>query len=164
TVAHHQALAVLAAVVGEPLDVVVGLGPKRGRDHPARALARELIQRDRDPDLVLPDGEPANIVHGVPSFAASRRSVLINREGTPPCSSGASTTSGYSSDELVARGLAARSVNMMLDVLAQVLDDAVEYKLMDVNPARGRRRRMKVPKPARGFLEPDMVIDLLDAA
>jgi hypothetical protein len=67
-------------------------------------------------------------------------------------------------DELVARGLAARSVNMILDVLAQILDDAVEYKLMEVNPARGRRRRMKVPKAARSFLEPDMVIDLLDAA
>ncbi len=33
----------------------------------------------------------------MPSFAASRRSVFVNREGTPPSSSGASTTSGYSS-------------------------------------------------------------------
>lgn len=53
---------------------------------------------------------------------------------------------------------------MVLDLLAQILDDAVEYKLLDANPARGKRRRMKVPKSRRSFLEPDMVVDLLDAA
>jgi integrase len=66
--------------------------------------------------------------------------------------------------QLVARGLSPRSVNMVLDLLAQILDDAVEYKLLDANPARGKRRRMKVPKSSRTFLEPDMVVDLLDAA
>lgn len=62
------------------------------------------------------------------------------------------------------KGLAPRSVNMVLDLLAQILDDAVEYKLLDANPARGRRRRMKVAKPSRNFLEADMVVDLLDVA
>ena len=66
--------------------------------------------------------------------------------------------------QLVGLGLSPRSVNMMLDLLAQVLDDAVEYGLLDANPARGRRRRMKVPKSSRTFLEPDMVVDVLDAA
>ncbi len=33
----------------------------------------------------------------MPSFPASRRSVFVNREGTPPSSSRVSTTSGYSS-------------------------------------------------------------------
>jgi integrase len=66
--------------------------------------------------------------------------------------------------QLVGRGLSPRSVNMVLDLLAQILDDAVEYGLLDANPARGKRRRMKVPKSSRTFLEPDMVIDLLDAA
>lgn len=65
---------------------------------------------------------------------------------------------------LVGRGLSARSVNMVLDLLAQVLDDAVDYKLLDANPARGKRRRMNVAKPPRSFLEPDMVVDLLEAA
>jgi integrase len=41
---------------------------------------------------------------------------------------------------------------------------SVEQSYHRGRPARGRRRRMKVPKPARGFLEPDMVIDLLHAA
>ncbi|MDQ3822868.1 MAG: site-specific integrase [Actinomycetota bacterium] len=62
------------------------------------------------------------------------------------------------------RGLAARSVNMVLDCLAQVLDDAVEYGLLDTNPARGKRRRMRLPQSRRTFLEPDQVVDLLDAA
>jgi hypothetical protein len=54
---------------------------------------------------------------------------------------------------------------MMLDLLAQVLDDAVEYGLLSADPARGKRRRVKVPKAARRtFLEPDMVVDLLDVA
>jgi integrase len=53
---------------------------------------------------------------------------------------------------------------MVLDLLAQILDDGVEYGLLDANPARDRRRRMKVPKTSRTFLEPDMVVDLLDAA
>lgn len=66
--------------------------------------------------------------------------------------------------QLVGRGLSPRSVNMVLDLLAQILDDAVEYGLLDANPARGRRRRMKVPKSSRTFLEPDMVVDLLEAA
>lgn len=65
---------------------------------------------------------------------------------------------------LVGRGLGPRSVNMVLALLAQVLDDAVDYGLLDANPARGRRRRMKVAKPRRAFLEPDMVVDLLEAA
>jgi integrase len=60
--------------------------------------------------------------------------------------------------------LSPRSVNMVLDLLAQVLDDAVEYKLLDANPARGQRRRMKVPKSRRTFLEADMMVDLLNEA
>lgn len=67
-------------------------------------------------------------------------------------------------EALVGRGLSARSVNMVLDLLAQILDDAVDYEMLAANPARGRRRRMRVAKPSRSFLEPDMVVDLLDAA
>jgi len=65
---------------------------------------------------------------------------------------------------LQARGLGARSTNMVLGLLAQVLEDAVESKALDSNPARGRRRRVKEPVKRRSFLEPDMVVDLLDEA
>jgi integrase len=62
------------------------------------------------------------------------------------------------------RLLSARSINMVLDLLAAVLDDAVRYGLLDFNPARAKGTRLKVPKGSRSFLEPDMVLDLLDAA
>lgn len=62
------------------------------------------------------------------------------------------------------RPMKPRSVNMVLDVLAQILDDAVEYRMLPQNPARGKRRRMKVQKSRRSFLDPDMVIDLLQVA
>lgn len=68
-------------------------------------------------------------------------------------------------DELLADGLAPRSVNMVLQLLAQVLDDAVDYELLDANPARGKRRRVKEPaKRGRSFLEPDHLDRLLTAA
>jgi integrase len=67
-------------------------------------------------------------------------------------------------DWLLRRGLSPTSVNMVLSRLAQILDDAVEYGLCEVNVARGRRRRLRQKKPPRNFLEPDMVVDLLDVA
>jgi integrase len=73
-------------------------------------------------------------------------------------------TVDHARQKLVGNGLSARSVNMVLDLLAQVLDDAVEYKMVDANAARGKRRRMRVARSRRSFLEPDMVVDLLDEA
>ena len=61
TVADHQPAPILVGLVAEPLDVLVGLSPKRGGDHPPRALPRQVIQRERDLLVALPDGEPANI-------------------------------------------------------------------------------------------------------
>ncbi|MGA8745095.1 MAG: site-specific integrase [Solirubrobacterales bacterium] len=62
------------------------------------------------------------------------------------------------------QSLSPRSVNMVLDCLAQALDIAVDWKLLDHNPARGKRRRMRVTPGPRSFLEPDMVVDLLEIA
>jgi len=60
--------------------------------------------------------------------------------------------------------LSPRSVNHVLEVLAQVLDLAVDYDMLDSNPARGKRRRMTVKKKRRPWLEPEMVLDLLEVA
>lgn len=57
-----------------------------------------------------------------------------------------------------------RTINMALGLLAMVLDDAVEYGFLPANPARGPRRRVRERKRRKRFLEPDMVVDLLDAA
>jgi hypothetical protein len=67
-------------------------------------------------------------------------------------------------DRLKAASLSARHVNLILDLLAQVCDDAVEYGLLGANPTRGRRRRVRVPKRPRRFLEARHGRGLLDVA
>ncbi len=56
------------------------------------------------------------------------------------------------------------SINTTVQVLATVLDVAIEYGHLTANPARGRRRRLPVTKPARLSLEPEQVTALLAAA
>ena len=51
--------------------------------------------------------------------------------------------------------LSASSVRKLTDLLATILDDAVENEHIDRNPARGKRMRIRVPKPSRSFLEMD---------
>jgi integrase len=62
------------------------------------------------------------------------------------------------------RPLSNTSINRTLRVLAQVLDDAIEYGHINVNPARGRKRRLKASRPRRIWLELDEVRSPLDAA
>lgn len=56
------------------------------------------------------------------------------------------------------------SINKTLKVLAQVLDDAVEFGYVETNVARGKRRRLKASRPRRTWLELVEVRALLTAA
>ncbi len=60
--------------------------------------------------------------------------------------------------------LSAASIRKLIDTLAAILDDAIEDGYIDHNPARGKRMRIRVPKPNRTFLEMDELACLLDAA
>ncbi len=60
--------------------------------------------------------------------------------------------------------LSACSIRKVLDKLAAILDDAVEDRHIDHNPARGKRMRVHVPRPKRTFLEMDELAALIDAA
>jgi integrase len=51
-----------------------------------------------------------------------------------------------------------------LNARAGILDKAVDDGHLERNPARSRRMRIKVPKPARTFLEMDELVALTDAA
>jgi integrase len=62
------------------------------------------------------------------------------------------------------RGLSNSSINHVLSDLAQVLETAVEYRLLAQNPASGKRRRLKASAPARPWVEPEQLPALLDAA
>lgn len=61
------------------------------------------------------------------------------------------------------RTLSNRSINETLNLLAQVLEIAVEYGHIPFNAARGRRRRLKANQPRRSWLEPEQVKPLLEA-
>jgi integrase len=61
--------------------------------------------------------------------------------------------------------LAAGSINKVLGLLAQILEVAVEYELIDRNTAKGRRRRLKAGRPAAVWLDSaEQIRALLDAA
>lgn len=60
--------------------------------------------------------------------------------------------------------LSAGSINKTLETLSAIMEVAVEYGYAPSNPAKGRRRRLKVTKPKRPFLEPNQVAALLMAA
>jgi DNA-binding transcriptional ArsR family regulator len=62
------------------------------------------------------------------------------------------------------RPLGPASIRKLIDCLASILDEAVEDGHIDRNPARGRRMRLRVPKPARSFLEMDELVALTHTA
>jgi integrase len=56
------------------------------------------------------------------------------------------------------------SIRKVIDALAGILDDAIEDGHVESNPVRGKRMRVRVPKPKRTFLEMDELACLLDIA
>jgi integrase len=60
--------------------------------------------------------------------------------------------------------LSASSIRKLIGLLAAILDDAFEDELIERNPARGKRMRVRVPKPDRSFLELDELATLIEAA
>lgn len=63
------------------------------------------------------------------------------------------------------RPLSNRSINMHLFLLAQILEVAVEHRLIPANPAKGKRRRLKVTKPRPVYLDSaDHIAVMLEAA
>ncbi len=61
--------------------------------------------------------------------------------------------------------LGSESINKTLGLLAQILEVAVEYGYLERNPARGKRRRLKVTRLAPIYLDTaDQIAALLDAA
>jgi integrase len=70
----------------------------------------------------------------------------------------------YKAAKLREGKLGAAQINKTLKVLAMILDLAIEYEVIDrANPARGRRRRVKQPKPNRTWVEPEQLLALIEA-
>jgi integrase len=62
------------------------------------------------------------------------------------------------------RPLSPAMIRKLTACLTAILDEAVDDGHLERNPARSRRMRVKVPKPARTFLEMDELVALTDAA
>ncbi len=63
---------------------------------------------------------------------------------------GPAEVDAYKAAKLREGKLGAAQINKTLKLLAQIMDMAIEYELVDrANPARGRRRRVKAPKVQR---------------
>jgi hypothetical protein len=62
------------------------------------------------------------------------------------------------------RPLSPAMIRKLTACLTTILDEAVDDGHLERNPARSRRMRVKVPKPARTFLEMDELVALTDAA
>jgi integrase len=61
--------------------------------------------------------------------------------------------------------LAASSINKTIATLASILEVAVEYEIINRNPAHGRRRRLRSSTPKRAWLDrADHIAALLDGA
>ncbi len=70
----------------------------------------------------------------------------------------------YRATKLAEGKLGPAQINKTLKRLAQILEVAEEYGHVPRNAARGRRRRAKVPKVHRSWVEPEQALSLLDAS
>jgi integrase len=62
------------------------------------------------------------------------------------------------------RPLGPASIQGLVTLLAEILQEAFEDKWIPANPARGKRLKLHVPKPKRTFLEMDELVVTEDAA
>jgi len=71
----------------------------------------------------------------------------------------------YKASKLAAGSLSGTSINMTLKLLSKIMDVALEREIVARNPAAGKRRRVRVRKPQRSYLDTaEQIGALLDAA
>jgi integrase len=70
----------------------------------------------------------------------------------------------YKAAKLAEERIGPAQVNKTLTRLAQILGEAVEYELIDRNPATGKRRRVNAPALRHDSIQPEQLPSLLEAA
>jgi integrase len=111
-------------------------------------------RRDEIRPRTVADYEWAFGYHLLPFFKDHRLSAITVAE-----------VDRYKAVKLREGKLGASQINKTLKLLAMVMDMAIEYELIDrANPARGRRRRVKVSKPKRTWVEPEQLLALIESA
>ena len=113
----------------------------------------EAVRGELRPKTVL-DYEWQLSCHLLPFFRAHRLSQITVQE-----------VDRYRQTQVRRDQISPSSINKTITRLAQILEVAVEYELIDRNPAKGRRRRLKVARPVPVWLDSAEQIEaLLDAA
>lgn len=111
-------------------------------------------RRDEIRPRTVADYEWAFGYHLLPFFAKHRLTAITVVE-----------VDRYKAAKLREGKLGASQINKTLKLLAMVMDVAIEYELVErANPARGRRRRVKVQKPKRTWVEPEQLLALIESA
>lgn len=111
---------------------------------------------ERKPELrprTVEDYQWALSYHLLPAFADHRLSQITVAE-----------IDGYKAAKLREGKLGPAGINKTLKRLAQILEVAVEYGHIERNPAKGTRRRIKEPPPARSLVEIEQIPALLEAS
>ncbi len=120
-------------------------------------FASEWFERHRPEwrEKTIRDYEWAICGHLLPFFAEHRLTQITVAE-----------VDRYKAAKLGEHRLAPAQINKTITRLAQIFDEAVEYEhlALDRNSARGRRRKLKAPKPRRSWVEPEQLPALLEAA
>lgn len=110
----------------------------------------------REPELrpkTISDYKWALELHLLPFFKSHRLDEITVEE-----------VDRYRSVKLQEARLAPNAVNKTIVRLAQVLEVAVEYGHIERNPAKGKRRRAKATEPRRTWVQPEQLVELIDAA
>jgi integrase len=118
-------------------------------------FASEWLERHRRewrPNTIA-DYEWALSHHLLPFFRSHRLSAITVAE-----------VDRFKAAKLAEGRIAPSQINKCLTRLGQILEEAVEYELLDRNPASGKRRRVKASRPARTWVEPEQLPSLLEAA
>jgi integrase len=120
-------------------------------------FASEWFEGLRDEGLspnTLADYEWQLTLHLLPFFAEHRLSEITIAE-----------VDHYRQAKVREGRLSPTSINKTIQRLGQILEVAVERELIDRNPAKGKRRRLKQPRPPRTWLDrADQIAALLSAA
>ena len=92
--------------------------------------------------------------HLFPAFASRRLDQISIRD-----------VDDYRIEKVREERLSPSSINKTIATLSAILEVAVEYELIARNPARGRRRRLRISAPKRAWLDrADHIVALLDGA
>lgn len=152
--AEDELAAAMAAVRAGTWQPAEPTAPIQSTDEPTfHEFASEWFESNRHgwAERTVDDYRWALTHHLLPHFAQHRLSAITIEE-----------VDRFRAKKLREGKLAPAQVNKVLKRLSQILEVAEEYGYILRNPARGKRRRAKVAKAQRSWVEPEQALSLLE--